>query len=87
MPISAVSHHDRLSTDDPSVPAPAPASLDPEERAFLLEALRRSEECFRALLRHGNDAIFIVRADGSVEYASPSIERLLGYRRTNSSPS
>ncbi len=41
--------------------------------------LSASEERFRALVQHGSDVIMVVGTDGEVLYASPSVERTLGY--------
>ncbi|MCC6790225.1 MAG: EAL domain-containing protein [Thermomicrobiales bacterium] len=51
------------------------------ERTTLAENLhmRRSEERFRSLVRNASDVILICDADGLVKYASPSIERVLGF--------
>ncbi|MGI9182541.1 MAG: ATP-binding protein [Longimicrobiaceae bacterium] len=43
-------------------------------------ALRRSEEHFRALIENGSDYIMIIGQDGAISYASPSVERILGYK-------
>jgi diguanylate cyclase (GGDEF)-like protein/PAS domain S-box-containing protein len=40
---------------------------------------RASEERFRALVQHSSDVIIVVDADGRVTYASPALERVLGY--------
>ncbi|MDP9372635.1 MAG: PAS domain S-box protein, partial [Chloroflexota bacterium] len=44
------------------------------------EALRHSEERFRALVQHASDLIIIRDRDGTLRYISPAAERLLGYR-------
>ena len=44
------------------------------------EALRRSEEYHRALLDNALDLIVVLDGDAVVRYASPSVERTLGYR-------
>src|SRR5207247_3569366 len=44
------------------------------------EALRRSEEHFRSLIENALDIVTVVGEDGTFQYASPSVERLLGYR-------
>lgn len=51
------------------------------ERTTLAENLhiRRSEERFRSLVRNASDIILICDADGNIRYASPSIERVLGF--------
>ena len=44
------------------------------------EALRKSEEYFRAITQNSSDIIFIVDGLGTIAYASPSVERFLGYK-------
>jgi len=44
------------------------------------EALKQSEERFRALIQHSADAIQLISAEGQVLYSSDSIERVLGYK-------
>lgn len=44
------------------------------------EALRRSEEYFRALMENSLDAVTIMNEDGTIRYESPSYERLLGFK-------
>jgi PAS domain S-box-containing protein len=41
--------------------------------------LRESEKRFRALIEHSSDAAIMVDGQGTILYASPPIERLLGY--------
>jgi PAS domain S-box-containing protein len=43
------------------------------------EAIRRSEERFRALVENSSDGVMLMRADHTIEYASPSTRRVLGY--------
>ncbi len=54
---------------------------DITERKRAEEAVRRSEEYFRALTENALDIITIVSSDGTVRYVSPSAERVLGYTR------
>ena len=44
------------------------------------EALKRSEERFRSLVRYASDIIVILDADGTILYESPAVERVLGFR-------
>ena len=52
---------------------------DITERKRMEEALRQSEEQFRALVENALDAIVVINGDGVITYASPSNERMLGY--------
>ncbi len=54
--------------------------IDVSERRRAVDALRESEEYFRSLIDNSLDVITILNADGTIRYASPSLERLLGYR-------
>jgi two-component system, cell cycle sensor histidine kinase and response regulator CckA len=49
------------------------------ERGRALEALERREEHYRSLIEHSLDLISILNHDGTIRYASPSHEQLLGY--------
>ena len=44
------------------------------------QAIRASEEYFRALTENAQDIITILDADGTIRFESPSVERVLGYR-------
>jgi diguanylate cyclase (GGDEF)-like protein/PAS domain S-box-containing protein len=44
------------------------------------DELRTSEERFRSLVQNSSDLLTIVDAGGTLQYASPSVERLMGYR-------
>jgi diguanylate cyclase (GGDEF)-like protein/PAS domain S-box-containing protein len=54
-------------------------SFTQREKETANSSLRRSEERLRALVQHASDAVVVIEADGAVMYASPAIERLLGY--------
>ncbi len=49
------------------------------DRARTEDALRRSEEHFRSLIENASDIVTIVGDNGAFRYASPSVERVLGY--------
>jgi two-component system cell cycle sensor histidine kinase/response regulator CckA len=49
------------------------------ERWRAVEALERREEHYRSLIEHSLDLISILNVDGTIRYASPSHERVLGY--------
>jgi PAS domain S-box-containing protein len=49
------------------------------ETAKAQDALRHSERRFRALIENSSDATFLTDATQSIVYASPAIERILGY--------
>jgi PAS domain S-box-containing protein len=44
-----------------------------------IEVSTRNDRRFRALIEHSTDAIALLTPEGTVTYASPSIERVLGY--------
>jgi two-component system NtrC family sensor kinase len=53
---------------------------DVTERRRAAEALRRSEEYFRSLIDNVRDMIFVLDDHGVLRYASPSVERVTGFR-------
>lgn len=52
--------------------------IDITARHHAEEALKRSEEHWRALIEHSTDLIGVLGADASIRYISPSIRHLLG---------
>jgi PAS domain S-box-containing protein len=53
--------------------------LDKTEEYITKNELKENEARFRTLVEHGNDVVFILTAEGSPKYVSPSIENVLGY--------
>jgi PAS domain S-box-containing protein len=53
--------------------------VDVTARQAAEDALRRSEERFRALVHNGYDIVVVLDSAGTRKYISPSIERLLGH--------
>jgi len=49
------------------------------ERGRAVEALERREEHYRSLIENSLDLVSILNFDGTIRYASPSHERILGY--------
>jgi PAS domain S-box-containing protein len=52
---------------------------DITERKQAEEALRESEEYFRALTENSLEGVTVVNTDGSLRYISPALKRMLGY--------
>jgi PAS domain S-box-containing protein len=44
-----------------------------------LEAFKHDEQLFRALIEHSTDAIALLARDGTIIYANPATERIIGY--------
>jgi len=52
---------------------------DITERKEMEEKLRQSEEHYRGLITNGTDMVSVLHVDGSIQYLSPPVERMLGY--------
>ncbi len=59
---------------------------DVTERKAAEEALRRSEEYFKALTENIVDVIVVLNGDGTIRYKSDSFERMAGRKRSGRSP-
>ena len=65
------------------------AKLDPDrlerviryalERKKAQDALRQSEDFFRAVIENNLDGLSVIESDGRVRYTSPSVQGILGY--------
>jgi PAS domain S-box-containing protein len=64
---------------DPAIAGIVVNTRDVTERRRAEEALQERERRFRALVQNLSDVITIVDPDGTRRYASPAIERWLGY--------
>jgi PAS domain S-box-containing protein len=65
--------------DDPLVRGVVANFHDVSERKHAEADLRSSEERFRSLVLNSSDIICVIDEDGLIRYASPSVERVLGY--------
>ncbi len=54
-------------------------ALDITDRKQTELALQQREAHFRALIEHSSDIITVLNLDGTIQFESPSFERLLGY--------
>lgn len=52
---------------------------DITERKRIEQELRWSEERYRSLIENALDIVTILEADGTIQYISPSVEKVLGY--------
>lgn len=50
------------------------------DRKKAIRELAESEERFRSLVQNSSDIITILKEDGTINYGSPSIKRILGYQ-------
>jgi two-component system, sensor histidine kinase and response regulator len=54
--------------------------LSIDDRKKAIKELAESEERFRSLVQNSSDIITILKEDGTINYGSPSIKRILGYQ-------
>ena len=65
--------------DEPSA-SDGPATAETEARLrAVLDELEASERRFRSLVQNVSDLILVVNGEGRLQYASPSLERILGW--------
>ncbi len=64
--------------DDPGVAGIVLNSRDVTDRVQAEDALRASEERFRALVQHSSDLMVVLNGNGRITYLSPASERIFG---------
>lgn len=67
-------------TGDPVVRGIVANSRDVTDRVMAEQALKESEERFRALVENAQDLISVSDRDNTLRYVSPAVEKVLGYR-------
>jgi PAS domain S-box-containing protein len=67
--------------DNPAVKGIVINYRDVTERQRAQEALKQREEHFRVMIDNSLDNVVILGREGAILYESPSIERVLGYKR------
>lgn len=66
-------------THEPSVQAVVFNYRDITQRKEAEDALRESDKRFRSLIENSSDAITMISAEGTVLYAGPSLQHVVGY--------
>jgi len=85
IPLASAGHHQAMDFGSAAYALPA-CALTGETVAWVSERLRRSEavlrateERFRSLFQESADVVLLLDAVGIVTFASPSLQRMLGY--------
>lgn len=77
---SVIFYKATFNSPDGSVGGLIGVILDITERKRAEEAMRESEEKYRAVFETAADIIYVISADGRMEAISPSVEAITGYR-------
>lgn len=77
---NAVFYKATFNSPDGSVGGLIGVIMDITERKRAEEALRESEEKYRAVFETAADIIYVISADGKMEAISPSVETITGYK-------
>lgn len=70
----------KLARLAPAVERELREAVERRKRREAEQAVRQNEERFRALIENALDIITVLGADGLIQYESPSIEKVLGYK-------
>lgn len=70
----------KLARLAPAVERELREAVERRKRREAEQAVRQNEERFRALIENALDIITVLGADGIIQYESPSIEKVLGYK-------
>jgi PAS domain S-box-containing protein len=74
-------YRNTIERTEGAAPVVRGVARDVTEREAEFLDVRRSEDYFRSIIENASDIIAIIGRDGHIRYASPSFERVLGYRR------
>lgn len=70
---------DRLARLGPAVVRELEQKRLREQKTLAETEIRKTQKRFQALIEHAADAVALLAADGKLQYASPSTERVLGF--------
>lgn len=70
----------KLARLTPAVERELREANERQKRLEAEQAVRQNEERFRSLIENGLDIITVLDAEGIIDYESPSVERILGYK-------
>jgi PAS domain S-box-containing protein len=70
----------KLARLAPAVERELREASERQKRRSAEQALRQNEERFRSLIENGLDIITVLDEQGIIDYESPSVERVLGYK-------
>ncbi|MEE8349048.1 MAG: PAS domain S-box protein [Acidobacteriota bacterium] len=69
-----------LTDDTGAVAYVVSTGVDVTDRKEAEQAIQESADYFRSLVDNTNDVLIVIDRDGTVQFASPSVEGMLGYR-------
>jgi len=73
------SHFMPVRDQDNEIAGIVSTSIDITEQNEAEETLRKSEQRYRSLIEQASDLVLVINAAGMYRYASPSMQRIMGY--------